>query len=266
MQKREYLCDSNFLSKYIVDFFVLEFQSEFSEPIKVPPLGFPVIQFHYGKQANFYNRPSLNDTAIVIGQITRHVLLRPQKGIKFIGVNFKPYGLYNLFNFIPQIITDGAADLAALFEQTAVDELLFNLRETESDFSRIQKITTFLEEQAKKKYQRQNCVYDALVDKMMAINGLATLEDLLHGKMSLRNLQRYFKLHIGISPKLFLQILRHKFILKQLFADPTFNWKNPLLDGYYYDQSHFTRDFQKFSFQKPIEYLRIPLEFSRHLV
>lgn len=266
MQKREYLCDSGFLSKYVVDFFVFEFESDYPEPIKVPPLGFPVIQFHYGERANFYNRPVLHETAIVIGQITRHVLLRPTKGTRFIGVNFKPYSLYNLLGFSPETITNGAVELAALFGRANVDDLLHDLADEMDDITRIQKISWFLEKHTEKITQRQNYVYDALVDKMIAVNGLTTVEQLLQGKITLRNLQRYFKKHIGVSPKLFLQILRHKFILQHLFADPGFTWRNPILDGYYYDQSHFTRDFQKFSFQKPFEYLRIPLDFSKHLV
>ncbi|MDP3443277.1 MAG: helix-turn-helix domain-containing protein, partial [Ignavibacteria bacterium] len=163
-------------------------------------------------------------------------------------------------------ITDGAISCNLFFGHISVDELLQSLRAAHSDHERIKLVSVFLITHSQNHRQHNNCIYDTLVDQMIEINGLITVEKCLHGKITIRNLERYFKKHIGISPKLFLELLRHKFLLHQLYINPAFNWKDPLLDGHFYDQSHFNRDFQKFSLEKPIEYLKINHELAKLLV
>ncbi len=267
MIKHIFECRDRFLNDYIDGFTILEIENPSPTPtVKIPPLGFPVIQFQFGKPTNFYNRSDLQHDSLVIGQITRHILLRPEEETRLVGVDFKPYGLYNLFGVKPLMIRDGAMPARELFPPIAVDNLIGVLKQANNHEERIACTIGFLKEQAASFSQRNHGLYDALVDKMVASNGLIHLADVLGQKYNLRNLQRYFRLHIGIPPKLFLEILRHKFVLQNYFSNPSFNWKDPVLDGYFYDQSHFDRDFSRFSAEKPHTYLRMTHGMARKLV
>ncbi|MDO8898069.1 MAG: hypothetical protein Q7V19_10495, partial [Bacteroidales bacterium] len=204
--------------------------------------------------------------SIIIGQFTRHVNLRPANGTKIISANFKPYGLYNLLGLSPETLTNTAIDSSTIFGIEETNAFLNSLKTASNNKKRLDAIKEFIKTQSHKFKQRRNCIYDDLVDKIIEKNGLITFESIIQGKIKLRNLQRYFKKHIGIRPKIFMDILRHKFVLRQMYLNPDFNWTDPSLDGFYYDHSHFNRDFQKFSLEKPLEYNQALHEFARILM
>lgn len=257
MYKNDFPCPDSFLSNYIDSISILVFDTVPETGIlQLPPLGFPVLQFHFGKRANFYNQPQLKDEALLIGQLSRHVLLQPVSGSALIGVNFKPYGLYNLFGISVEVLTDAGIDASIAFGQELVQQHLNQLQKCTSDIQRVGLMTDFIRRLYPGFRQRNNCVYDAVVDDLVFRHGLVSLDSILSNAIKPRNLERYFQSHIGVSPKSFIQILRHKFVLGKLHERPDFRWDDPLLDGFYYDQSHFDRDFQKFSKQRPLNYIK----------
>jgi hypothetical protein len=263
----EFPCNDSFLASFITDFTIIEFNETPEDEIsKVPPLGFPVLQFHFGIEGNFYLDHGFRDKAILIGQFTRHVNLRPIEGTKIISANFKPYGLFNLLGLSPETLTDTAVDSSDVFGIEEINAFLKVLKTVSNNKKRLEAIKEFIKTESRKFKQRRNCIYDELVDKIIEKNGLLTVESLIQGKIKLRNLERYFKKHIGIPPKIFMDVLRHKFVLSQMYLKPEFQWSDPSLDGFYYDQSHFNRDFQKFSLEKPLEYNQNPHLFAKILM
>jgi hypothetical protein len=263
----EFPCNESFLASFITDFTIIEFNETPEDEIsKVPPLGFPVLQFHFGIEGNFYLDHGFRDKAILIGQFTRHVNLRPIEGAKIISANFKPYGLFNLLGLSPETLTDTAVDSSDVFGIEEINAFLKVLKTVSNNKKRLEAIKEFIKTESRKFKQRRNCIYDELVDKIIEKNGLLTVESLIQGKIKLRNLERYFKKHIGIPPKIFMDVLRHKFVLSQMYLKPEFQWSDPSLDGFYYDQSHFNRDFQKFSLEKPLEYNQNPHLFAKILM
>ncbi len=61
--------------------------------------------------------------------------------------------------------------------------------------------------------------------------------------MSLRQRQRLFQRHYGLSPKQILSIIRFQYCLKTLISPQSS--PSDILDICYYDQSHFLNDFKK---------------------
>lgn len=252
---RELQCTDAFLKKYITHITLLEFEADYmGDGIKIPPLGFPVIQFHYGEMASFYNRPNAPDEAMIIGQITGYVTITPSKGTKLIGVNFKPYGFYNMFGISPLPLQDTLIHANKLFGFNETEFVLEQVRAVKSDSERFQLVCNFLKKHAKKFQQSENPVFERVVKTLIKKNGLVKIKDVVPINSNIRALQRYFKQQVGISPKLFAEILRHRFIVHQISAEPGFDWKHHSLDAFFFDQSHFDRDFQKFSGLKPIHY------------
>ncbi len=93
----------------------------------------------------------------------------------------------------------------------------------------------------------------ALVD-----DDLASVADMM-AKLSLseRTIERLSHRAFGFSPKLLL--LRQRFLrsLARFMLDPSMAWIDTM-DHHYYDQSQFTRDFQRFMGMTPREYAARP--------
>lgn len=249
------------LKKYITDYYIVEFTSDFNEPMLVPPLGFPVIHFHYGENGNFYNYQNTPNESVLIGQLTKHYLISPHKGLKMIGINFKPYGLYNLLGIKPKELTDACIESKHVFGEKTVFEIRQQLIDLNNE-EKVEIIEGLMIGYIEKTKNTQFFIYDEMVDLMVEKNGMISIKEVVNNKISTRTLERYFSKVIGISPKLFCQILRHKLIMQLTYENQEFNWQDAIFLGYYHDHSHLSRDFEKFSNIKPTHYLNAKNHFS----
>ena len=71
--------------------------------------------------------------------------------------------------------------------------------------------------------------------------------------ISERSLERYFKHHIGLSPKFYCRILRFANVFKLIQSDG-FNWSDIAYLAGFYDQSHFIKNFKEFTGEEPSNY------------
>jgi len=74
--------------------------------------------------------------------------------------------------------------------------------------------------------------------------------------MSRRNFDRTFKKYVGLSPKIYIRIIKIKYTRNQL---RTFMFTNLTEVGYdngYFDQAHFIREFKTFMSQVPKDYVK----------
>jgi AraC-like DNA-binding protein len=98
-------------------------------------------------------------------------------------------------------------------------------------------------------YARQACRY------IMQSEGEYTVAELvkLIG-FSERQLERKFKKQVGISPKILSRIVRFQKVLRMAQSSKTMTLVDAAVSCGYYDQSHFIRDFTKFSGDSPLKY------------
>lgn len=257
--------EDNRLSPFVSDYYFLDFEHNDVGPTLLPPMGFPVLHFHYGEFTNFYNSHDFPNDSIFIGQITRHIYIYPNAGVKIFGVNFRPYGLFNLLAISPSDFTDSGIDSRLILGKEITESALKKLPSLATS-EKISFIESMLIPFAERNNSDSKPLYDGIVDEIVDRNGLVHLEEMLHGKIAMRTIERYFKKVIGISPKLFCQILRHKYVLQQIYSRPNLNWQDSILMGYYYDHSHFSRDFEKFSKVKPLDYLPLRNSFASKIL
>ncbi|MGD9493042.1 MAG: DUF6597 domain-containing transcriptional factor [Bacteroidales bacterium] len=261
-----YAVQNSQLARYIKHYYVLDFSGLDNEgvEVKVPPTGFPVLQFHFGSQANYYRHKHFTCQSLFIGQCSRHVMLFPTKGMKLLGVNFKPYGLYNLFGISPRNILNSGVESSAFFGMDSVNEISETLKNQgiEKGIAELEKLLISHQNNSVKKQP----FFDEIVDRIELKNGLIDYSELINKSVSVRTIQRYFREVIGISPKLFCQVLRHKFILGLLYKNPEINWSDLQLNGFYYDFAHFSKDFTNFSGLTPRQYLPIRNSFAATLL
>lgn len=254
------------LKPYLTNYLDVTFTSDTDTKYihQVPPLGFPVLMFYYGEKTNFYNHNHLTNQSILIGQLTKHVKLHPINGTKLFGVNFKPYGLYNLLGISPNTIRNSATECTPFFGYEPIKNIIKALQKGKNIDEIISIIEALL---ISKKCEKKNRTphFDAIVDKIIEMNGVVDPFDLLNKSVSTRTFQRYFSEVIGIAPKLFCQVLRHRFILETLYAKPETKW-HEIIKDFYYDYSHFKKDFVNFTTIKPFEFMTIKNNFTSSLL
>lgn len=83
-------------------------------------------------------------------------------------------------------------------------------------------------------------------------NGLVRVDELATAAgVSARQLERQFAVHVGLSPKRFLRILRFQQVLGALREPNSSGWPDLALRHGYYDQAHFINDFKSFTGETP---------------
>lgn len=87
---------------------------------------------------------------------------------------------------------------------------------------------------------------------------LSTLEQIRNDiDFSEKQFIHLFKKQVGITPKMFQRIVRFNQILPLIHEKETIDWAEISEDCGYYDQSHFIRDFKRFSGFNPTEFLEL---------
>ena len=250
------------LLPYIDSFSYVSFDS--NDSLLVPPLGFPVILFCFSPHNSFYTHNEFKNESVVVGQMTRYIKINPSPNTKLFGINFKPYGFYNLFQVSLAAYQDGGFGLNQLFSEQDIVTIYDQLANDAPIHDVIASV-----EQIILKYQHPVSTpsfFDPLVDRMVKSNGIIHPYHLLSCRSLTKSFQRYFTKTIGISPKKFCSIYRHKFILKLKYDTVNLSWNDIVFDGSYYDYSHFYRDFKKFTTQHPFSFPFDNQDFVRKLI
>jgi AraC-like DNA-binding protein len=80
-----------------------------------------------------------------------------------------------------------------------------------------------------------------------------------HGR-SVRQIERVFEDHVGLSPKLFSRIARLQTALQMSRREPVLDWSALALAAGYFDQSHMVRDFRDLTGTTPADFKRLQSE------
>ena len=87
-----------------------------------------------------------------------------------------------------------------------------------------------------------------LVDHITLYQGVRTMRDLEHfTQLGSRQIERLFKHYIGYTPKKFCTILRFFTVFKEVIKNDISNFSAMAYEFGYCDQSHFNKEFKKFS-------------------
>jgi AraC-like DNA-binding protein len=179
-----------------------------------------------------------------------------------LGMQLTPKGLYHLFNVNMHEATDQLFTFEDIFGAwgARLQHMLANIENAQEKISFIQNALVYLLDQNTKDYS----LLDHAIDIINASHGLFSIKELEEQTgYSKRYLDLLFKEHIGVSPKRLASIARFH-IFYQLWAkgkSKTF-FKDSLYN-YYYDQSHFIKEFKRFTGFSPQKFAEIKNEFGR---
>jgi len=221
---------------------------------KIIPDGYPELIFHYGDPYKIYIDGSwqLQGKSIIAGQIKNYFHLENTGISKMFAIKFQPWTPMLLFQLEMYELTNKVIDIPNELEQLllpiqkiAMSELHFEEKVSQIASWFLSFITDRHIELTKK---------ELAVDTILQKNGLVNLKEIQHQfEMSERSLERYFKTHIGLSPKFYSRIIRFSHIF-QLTQEDNIDWQDIVYKAGYYDQSHFIKNFQEFTGEEPSRY------------
>ncbi len=179
-----------------------------------------------------------------------------------IGVELTPKGLYRFFNLSMYEITDRIYSFEDLFGAWGVrlQNRLGDIENPDEKLAFLQNALAHLLHGNTKSY----ALLDRTIDIITQSHGMIRIHELAaQTGYSKRYLDMLFKEHVGLSPKSLASILRFQNIYQPWAQENAAALLNDDLYAYYYDQSHFIKEFKRFTGYAPQKYTELATEFSR---
>lgn len=257
--------DDTRLEGWVDSYYDISFPDDMPSQV-IPPLGMPVLKFHYGCGAEeFYRSHSIKEKAFCIGQITQPVLLEPRKGVSFIGINFSIWGMYRLFDAPMSKLVNTFLPLSFIESKSTVEAICHKLENCSSPNER----RSVLEEYLLGKTESRTLPSVAL-RSFAGLCGTPRQPQLAqctrYAGVSLRTAQRFFELEVGITAKLYGRIKRVLEVSRYGLQQPDLTLNECVENLGFSDQAHMIREFRTFFSQSPLRYLQNPGQFATSVI
>lgn len=246
---------SGILSNFINCFWMVDSQSDATiKTEKIIPDGYPEMIFHYRKpyRANITGSWYQQDKDLMAGQIKNHFYLSNTGESGMIGIKFQPWALKVLFDTDMSKLTDKVLtiDQELLAQIKPVKQTACGQNAFEDKVSKIEDwFSAFLSNKNFHISKGQKATQLIIERK----GGITIKEVLDQVGISERSLERYFKDHIGLTPKFYSRVIRFSNIF-HLMHDKSFKWTDITYLAGFYDQSHFIKNFKEFTGEEPSNY------------
>jgi AraC-like DNA-binding protein len=185
-------------------------------------------------------------TVVITGPKSKPVGLRFGKDYLMVKVLFHPTGTYRLLGINMQRTVNNGLD-AREFWGEELDGVLSDLRGTSSYESMANIVSAFLQTKVNAACRPEEPI-DQVVVKMMEPLSKHSLEEWADmACLSLRQFERNFATRTGISPKLFVRIVRFEYAMRVKNENEFKSWNEVALECDYTDAPHLLREFKEFA-------------------
>lgn len=178
-----------------------------------------------------------------------------------IGVEFSPEGAYRFFHLRLGNIKNQIHPLTDILGNTAkqLEEHILNTESIEGKVFLLQHflLKLFL-------LQTEDSIFEYCVRKIKSSKGRITIKKLeKETGYSSRWLNMKFSDKIGVSPKTLCPIIRFNHYYRALANDDEMAFMGNEFSDLYYDQSHFIKEFKRFTGMLPKSFENIPNNFGK---
>jgi AraC-like DNA-binding protein len=209
----------------------------------------------------------VNAPSIIVGPSTERVNIAIGHHFLVIRVGLYPGALHRLSGISVHELCNKTCSSEDIIGRE-IAHVIEQLRNTQ-DYIRMKEIVeAFLLKKLNKLRRTDN--FDSVINQAAASKGLMTVESLASDAcLSFRQFERKFKERIGLTPKLYLRLVRFSNAYRMHERHPDYSWTSIAYASGYYDQAHFIRDFKEFAGVIPTfideELARTPLRLQAPL-
>lgn len=217
---------------------------------KIIPDGFPEIIFHFADPYRIELKTEWETQApsLVAGQITKFFFLENSGQSDILGIKLKPAALTQLFSTDMSLLKDEVISLQD-FGNKELHRINLLIRESNDSNDRIKIINDYLI-----KLPLQINPVEKAIECIFSSNGMLTVTSICEQcEITERQLERYFKKYIGLSPKFYARLIRFSYIF-QIAQEKKLSWTEVGLESGFYDQPHFIKNFKAFTGEDPSRY------------
>lgn len=199
-------------------------------------------------------KDSPEGSPILIGQTTTPAMIESEGEVGTIGIEFKPASFYRFFNFQLSDITNHVYDVNDLpeFRRSGLHQ---KVSDAVSVGDKVAAVEAFLLQRLRS-CDQVSPIVEFSVSRILAARGLIRIDDLA-GEIgySRRHIDRLFAEKVGVNPKEFAGIVRFQSLYQVYNGGRAGESGTDRLD-LYYDQSHFNKEFRRFTGLAPRDYLK----------
>jgi AraC-like DNA-binding protein len=153
---------------------------------------------------------------------------------------------------------------AEQFWGNEINELLEQIRGSRSYDCMIQVVSRFIERKFDQSCRCEEPIDDVAIRMLDPGNNFALEQWAELACLSLRQFERNFTSRVGISPKLFIRIVRFEYAMKIKNCCVDKTWSEIALEAGYTDSSHLLKEFKEFAEFPPSRfYLRPTSGYSK---
>lgn len=222
-----------------------------SEPVtqKIIPDGYPELIFHFGDpyEIDISGKWEQQSLTLLAGQATRFFHLCNTGIARMFAIKLQPWTLHALFQLDASSLLDRVISIPSSEMWDALREIGTSSQSFEEKCRASGALII------RQEWDRVSIV-QKVIRRIHEDNGMITVQQLTSiAGVTERTLERYFRLHVGLSPKKYCRIVRHAYIFKVVNEKPD-NWAQVAYKAGYYDQTHFIKNFQEFTGEDPSKY------------
>jgi len=191
--------------------------------------------------------------SFLAGQLRGPLWVEPPARAGVFGVRFRPGGAPAFFPLPQHELAGRILALDVLWARSAAREV--EEINVDAGGGRVEAVERFLLA-ALRRGPPPDPVVEAAIESILSAGGALPVESLAAGiGISARHLERRFRERVGLGAKLFSRIIRFQGVWQAIRRGDHDRWISIALDGGYYDQAHFIREFKEFSGETPSSYV-----------
>jgi AraC-like DNA-binding protein len=215
-----------------------------------------LFNFGVGYQRQYLDTSGYSETLAISNldaQRLYPLTIHQQGSIDLVGVRFRPGGLSAILSVPLHEITNHTLDVQDPFD-TRIHELEGRLFDADGDsHAQARLLDSFFLHRLTSKPAHDFA--RAVAAQIEAMHGEISIRQLSRESgYSIRSVDRFFRQYYGFSPKFYARVVRFQRVLAMLSRNPQITLMEVTLSCGYYDQPHFTHEFQQFTGAKPEDY------------
>ena len=254
MNWKEKIIQEYGLAFHVKDILVFEDKEDKRHIIPFFADGFPGIMFQQTRDGMFLEPGhKLLSDFFLYGQTIHPIELCVDGSYRFIVFQLHPVAAKALTGIDPKTLNDDCYDLHRL-ESIETKEYTRALHETIDVIAKSEIIARFISQLLLTKVYYPHATIVEAIEMIVKNKGKITVKELTTTlNITERTLQRNFIEHVGIPPKKFAKVIQFQASFNQVTAESYSRLTDIVYENGFADQSHFIRDFKKFTGLRPNE-------------